>query len=165
MRVLIGNDSQVGHWCQEHQTNHTRAAWAIEKLEDAPSATARASGFEVVPGAFSSTDGEMQALRDYLAAHPGITRVAMVTCRYHARRTLAGAVRHCAARDRVFGVIPGPVYWENRAPWIVLGEYAKRLRDSLGISHTPGLTRRATQAPPSGPTRVAEPEMSNEATR
>jgi hypothetical protein len=149
MRVLIGNDSQVGHWCREHQTNHTRAEWAIEKLEEAPAATSRASGPEVVPGAFSSTDGEMQALRDYLAAHPGIKRVALATCRFHARRILAGAGRHCASADRVFGVIPGPAYWENRAPWIVLGEYAKLLRDTLGLSLASGLTRRATQAPPS----------------
>lgn len=139
LQVLVGNDPQISLWCREHQTNHTRTAWAMEKLDRAFAAIPGVRRAEVVPGAFSSTDGEMRALHDYLATHPDVTRIALVTSRFHIRRTLDRARRHNPSL--VFGVVPGPRHWEDRAPWIVVSEYAKLLRDALGLSRAPGLTR------------------------
>jgi hypothetical protein len=146
LRVLIGNDPQPGHWCRRHQTNHTRAAWAVEKL----SGSLAAAGIpraDIVPGRFGATDGEMEALNAYLAENPRIARVALVSSAFHARRLLACARRHDRSAAIRFGVVAGPPCWENRAPWIVLGEYAKMLRDALGLARAPGLTR-AAPAPP-----------------
>lgn len=143
--ILVGNDPQKSFWSREHQRNLTRTEWGIEELEewkrtqygeDAGSPVIR-----VVPGEFSNTDGEMQALADYLRVSPH-RRVALVTCRFHARRVMERVEKH-APGNIAFAIVPGAPNWENRAPWIVAAEYLKLLRDSLGHSQTPLLTRQA----------------------
>ena len=91
-----------------------------------------------MPGTFSNTDGEMEALATYLKAHPEIQSIALVTSRFHVRRLLQCYDRHIGQSPTV-SIIPGVSYWKNRAPWIIIGEYAKLLRDKLGL--TDKLTR------------------------
>ena len=141
--ILVGNDPQKSFWSRDHQRNLTRTEWGVNALEqwhraryaalDAPPA------IQVVPGAFSNTDGEMQALADFLRRHP-YRRVALVTSRFHARRALARLETH-APEILEIAVIPGAPNWENRAPWIVAAEYLKLLRDTLGHAQTPLLSR------------------------
>ena len=141
--ILVGNDPQPSLWSREHQRNLTRTEWGVEALEVWKRAQygedAGKPVIHVVPGVFSNTDGEMQALADYLRGSP-YQRVALVTSRFHARRVLERLEAH--APDNIeFAIVQGTPYWENRAPWIVAGEYLKRLRDRLGQSQTPLLTR------------------------
>ena len=145
VRVLIGNDPQAARYCTRHGTNHSRTEWAQEILATELASAHAALPAEVVTGTFSSTEGEMQALRDYLQRHPDVKRIAMVTCRFHARRLLGSARRHNPCESLAFGIVPALPCWEDRAPWIVLGEYVKRLRDVAGISGVPGLTRGPSQ--------------------
>jgi hypothetical protein len=145
-RILIGNDPQKSLWCREHQTNHTRTGWAVEKLGSRWGST-RENGhladsesqisdlpITVVPGHFQNTDGEMIALGSYLKAHPEIQSIALVTSRFHVRRCLQRFHNH-TDRALTVQIIPGVPWWENRAPWIVAGELLKMIRDSLHLSH------------------------------
>lgn len=127
--ILIGNDPQKSLWCHSHQTNHTRTAWAVEKL-----ASTVTLPLAVIPGSFHNTDGEMQALAAYLQQHTNITSVAMVTSRFHARRLLQRYHTHIGDHPPA-GIVPGLPRWQNRAPWIVALEYLKLLRDRLGLTH------------------------------
>ncbi len=141
--VLVGNDPAISLWCRVHQANHTRVGWAVERLAgvlDCEQARGCIAPI-IVPGRFSGTDGEMAALAAYLRLHPELTRVALVTSRFHARRLLCRARRHATGRSLTFAVVPGIPHWRNRAPWIVLGEYAKLFRDSLGLMRVPLLSR------------------------
>lgn len=135
--ILVGNDPYKGLWCRQHQTNHTRTGWAVEKLTSsiAVSAPSNSKAFPlVVPGEFINTDGEMVALAGHLDAHPEIQSIALCTSRFHGRRLLRRYRQHIGDHPRV-GIIPGAKYWENRAPWIVAGEYLKLLRDRLGLTN------------------------------
>jgi hypothetical protein len=87
----------------------------------------------VIPGNFRNTDGEMAALAIYLKAHPEIQSIALATSRFHGRRLLQRYRKHIGDHPSV-GLIPGIPYWENRAPWRVLAEYLKLLRDHLGLT-------------------------------
>jgi hypothetical protein len=148
--ILVGNDPQQSCWSREHQRNLTRTEWSVGALTEwtrtqyGPDADA--PGIRVVPGSFSNTDGEMQALATYLRTTPYL-RVALVTCPFHARRALERLEAHAPA-NITLAIIPGTPHWENRAPWIVAAEYLKRLRDALGHSQTPLFTRpEITQQP------------------
>lgn len=141
--ILVGNDPQRSFWSHDHQRNLTRTEWGVNALEqwhraryaalDAPPA------IQVVPGAFSNTDGEMQALAAFLRRHP-YRRVALVTSRFHARRAVA-RLENRTPEIFDIAIIPGAPNWENRAPWIVAAEYLKLLRDTLGHAQTPLLSR------------------------
>ena len=145
LRILIGNDPQKSLWCRKHQTNHTKTEWAEEKLksetggqrsedEESLNNSALSSPIVIVPGTFSNTDGEVAALAQYLKDHPEIQSIALVTSRFHARRLLQRYDKHIGQSPTV-SIISGVNYWENRAPWIILGEYAKMLRDQLGLTN------------------------------
>ncbi len=143
--ILVGNDPENSFWSREHQRNLTRTEWGVEALTEwtrtqyGPDADT--PDIRVVPGTFSNTDGEMLALSAFLRETP-YHRVALVTCPFHARRAMERLEAY--APDHIeFAIIPGTPYWENRAPWIVAAEYLKRLRDALGHSNTPLLTRQA----------------------
>lgn len=140
LRILIGNDPQKSLWCRKHQTNHTKTEWAEEKLK-----AEIGTLLTTVPGSFSNTDGEMAALARHLKVHPEIQSIALVTSRFHARRLLQRYDKHIGQSPTV-SLIPGVNYWENRAPWIILGEYAKLLRDQLGL--TDKLTRKTPRQRP-----------------
>jgi hypothetical protein len=137
LMILVGNDSQKSLWCRKHQTNHTRAEWTVEQLqEQIPSGITPSTkqGITIVSGSFANTDGEMIALACFLDAHPEIEAIALTTSRFHSRRLLQRFRLH-AGEDIEVGIVPGISYWENRAPWIVLGEYLKLLRDRLGLTN------------------------------
>lgn len=141
--ILVGRDPEPSRWSRKHQRNLTRTEWGLERLNRWKAATygpnAEAPRIQVVPGTFRNTDGEVQALATFLGNNPH-RRVAFVTSRFHARR-VANRLATYAPDNLEFGVIPGVPYWENRAPWIVAGEYLKLFRDTLGHSQTPLLTR------------------------
>jgi hypothetical protein len=129
--ILVGNDPQKSLWCRQHQTNHTVTAWTQERLTTM--ITSLPSPPPVVPGTFRNTDGEMVALSAYLQEQPEIQSIALVTSRFHARRCLQRFHTH-AETQTTTRVIPGIVWWENRAPWIVAGELLKMVRDNLHLS-------------------------------
>jgi len=143
--ILVGQDPQQSFWSRKHQRNLTRTEWGIEAMQEWKRAQygedAVKPVIQVVPGAFSNTDGEMQALSTFLRGTPH-RRVALVTCRFHARRVMERLEKHSPGNIE-FAIVPGTPYWENRAPWIVAAEYLKLLRDTLGHSQTPLLTRQA----------------------
>lgn len=143
--ILVGNDNQKSFWSQTFQRNLTRAEWSIEDLKQWRSAQygplATRPDICLVPGTFSNTDGEMQALARALHDTPSYQRIAIVTSRYHARRALRRLEAY-APPGRILSIIPGVPYRENRFPWIVVTEYLKLLRDTLGQSQTPLLSRR-----------------------
>lgn len=143
--ILVGNDAQECFWSREHQRNLTRTEWGVAELAEWTRAQygedADKPAIHVVPGDFGNTDGEMQALADHLRDSP-YRRVALVTSRFHARRAMERLETY-APDNLAFAIVPGIPYWENRAPWIVVAEYLKRLRDTLGHSQTPLLTRPA----------------------
>ena len=145
--ILVGNDSQQSLWSSPHQRNLTRAEWGMIALQEwvghRDGQGTAAPQVRLVPGSFSNTDGEMQALAEALRLAPELRRVAIVTCRFHTRR----ALRRLDARTPpglVIAAVPGPVSWEDRAPWIVAGEYIKLLRDALGYAQAPFLSRPPT---------------------
>jgi hypothetical protein len=145
--ILVGNDSQQSLWSSPHQRNLTRAEWGVTALQEwiahRDGQGTNAPQVRLVPGTFSNTDGEMQALAEALRLAPELRRIAIVTCRFHTRR----ALRRLDARTPpglVIAAVPGPVSWEDRAPWIVAGEYVKLLRDALGYAQAPFLSRPPT---------------------
>lgn len=142
--ILVGNDSQNSLWSRPHQRNLTRAEWGIVALEQWVTSRygpdAAAPRIRLVPGSFGNTDGEMQALAAELRREPRFRRLAIVTSRFHARRVLR-RLDTFAPPGLVIAVVPGLPHWEDRAPWIVAGEYLKMLRDALGHAQTPLLSR------------------------
>ncbi len=145
--ILVGNDHQKSLWSGSHQRNLSRAEWAVVKLEEwieaLPQTALAPPSVHIAPGHFFSTDGEMQALGAALRQMPAQKRIAIVTCRFHARRAVQRLQRY-APRDRIIAILPGTPTWEDRAPWIVLAEYLKLLRDALGLSGSTWLSRPQT---------------------
>jgi hypothetical protein len=138
--VLIGQDPQKSLWCRTHQTNHTVTVWAFEKLELALAEQPAKPLMLAVPGEFSTTDGEMQALADYLRQHSSISSVALATSRYHARRCYERLQAHAPAGVSI-GIIKGKPNWRDYSPITVGLEYAKIWRDRAGLSHAPLISR------------------------
>lgn len=138
VRILVGHDPQPGRWSGDEQRNLTRTEWSVKALRQAP-ATAGAE-LAVVPGAFLGTDGEMQALADFLRQHPDIHSVSLVTCPFHRRRVLSRFERYRPAGVAA-GFLPMPAEAEDRYPWIVAAELAKLLRDAAGLARHPWLSR------------------------
>ncbi len=142
--ILVGNDSHNSRWSRPHQRNLSRAEWAVDTLEnwrserDGPEGSTPA--IRIVPGRFSNTDGEMQALATALHRTPDMQRIAIVTCRFHARRALRRLETH-APPGVIIATVPALPYWEDRAPWMVAAEYLKMLRDALGLTRVRWLTR------------------------
>lgn len=93
-----------------------------------------------VPGIFYGTDGEMAMLAAYLNGQPAIRRLAVSTSPYHVRRVVLRLQAH--QRDdieiRVIRLRPG---WRDRNPVLVLSELVKMVRDALGLSAAPVISR------------------------
>ncbi len=136
VRIWIGNDTQNSLWSRQHQRNLTRAEWAYAFV----SQHFYQHGIAIVPGSFSNTDGEMQALGDALRDDETVHTVALVTCAFHARRTLQRFKQHAPDGIHV-QIIPVVPHWENRAPWIVAAEWLKLIRDQLRLTQHPWLSR------------------------
>lgn len=142
--IFVGNDSQNSLWSRVHQRNLTRAEWGIVALEDWKAqrygTMTNAPQIRLIPGSFGNTDSEMQALGNALHRSPEIRRLAIVTSRFHARRSLRRLDTY-APPGCLVAVVPGVPHWEDRAPWIVASEYLKMLRDAFGYTQTPFLSR------------------------
>lgn len=144
--ILVGTDRRKSLWCRRHQTNHTVTAWGIEKIS-APELPTAGHTTVVIRGEFSTTDGEMIVLADWLKKHPEIKSIALVTSRYHARRALQRLRAH-ASPQLTIGIVPGISRWENRTPPTVVLEYLKILRDKWGLSAAPIISRPAANPAP-----------------
>lgn len=138
--ILIGNDTQNSLWSSKHQRNLTRAEWAREALQAYKHPSGMAFALSITPGSFSNTDGEMQALARYLRNNPDLRTLGLVTSRYHARRVYLRLAAHAPAYLQAYS-IPGLPHWRNRAPWTVLAEWLKILRDTTNLSQHPWLSR------------------------
>ena len=140
--ILIGNDTQNSLWSREHQRNLSRAEWAhhalLNRFAEHPSPQVL-----ITPGSFSNTDGEMQALGNYLQNQPEIQSIALVTSPFHAKRTLLRFAAYAPESIHV-AIVPGAPHWANRAPWTVLAEYLKILRDKLNLSQHTWVSRQST---------------------
>jgi len=129
------NNFALNHFVpsQQSTSNHP-----VNPVQAPPTSHLTHPTISIVPGTFHNTDGEMAALATYLRAHPEIKSIALVTSRFHGRRLLQRYRKHIGDHPTP-NLIPGSAYWENRAPWIVLAEHLKLLRDHLGL--TSHLTR------------------------
>ena len=136
MTIWIGNDTQNSLWSRRHERNLTRAELAHQYcLDHFPQHQAT-----ILPGAFTNTDGEMAALARMLINTPEMETIALVTCAFHARRSVRRLHAHLPF-FRQLVIIPVTPHWENRAPWIVLAEWLKIVRDELHLSQHPWLSR------------------------
>ena len=140
--ILVGNDLLKCRWCPEDQLNLTRSEWSARALKEklAPGVLP----IEIVPGIFSGTDGEMEALSNYLDKHKDVNRLVIVTSPFHVRRTLGRLDKYLLHGLDVKAVAAEPK-WTDRAPWTVLGELFKMERDALGLSRVPWLSRRVPE--------------------
>lgn len=139
MVVLVGNDRLKSYWSREDQVNLTRAEWGIKNIGSRLHSVE--IPIEIVPGRFGGTDGEMEALGNYIWNHRKVKRLVLVTSPFHVRRTLKRlAIYQPCSLD--VKVITSRLKWSDRAPWTVLGELFKMGRDSLGFSRVPLLSRR-----------------------
>jgi hypothetical protein len=139
--ILIGSDPQKSLWCRRHQTNHTVTAWAVEKLDTITKQDNPPPALITIPGNFSTTDGEMIVLADYLRNNPQIKSIALATSPYHARRSLQRLQEH-SDENLIISIIPAAPKLRNRNPIIVMIEYLKIVRDKSGLSHAPLISRK-----------------------
>jgi uncharacterized SAM-binding protein YcdF (DUF218 family) len=134
--IWIGNDTQNSLWSRRHGRNLTRAEWAREHI----SHQQRPNPITILPGTFSNTDGEMESLARFLHETPNIQHLALVTSRFHIRRTLKRLAMYAPATTSISS-IPTASQWEDRAPWIVAAEWLKILRDHGKLSQHPWFSR------------------------
>lgn len=154
LAVLVAEDPNGG-CCVNHADEPVPVCdWQLDRLRrgggDFGISTAEGDGpgnrgvwIDVVPGYYYGTDGEMQALAKYLRLHRSLERVAIVTCRSHARRALKRARVHVQKSSaKIVGVIPAAPGRVDHSPRRVLSENLKLLRDCLGLTYAPLLHRR-----------------------
>jgi len=146
--ILIGNDCVEKKWSEEDGRYWTMAEYAEMKLSSVvrrSSSVLRppgAEGLEIVQGErFYGTDAEMEILGGYLEERTNIVDIALVTSPFHVRRA-AGRLRRHLDRDVDVLAIKAESIWQDRAPWVVAAELGKMLRDALGLSRAPLLSRR-----------------------
>jgi len=147
--VLVGNETTIGPWSREEQKNLTVGAWGAckvkeglaESIESSESNVVFAVSVEILGGGFVGTDGEMEVLGRYLKSDPAIESLVIVTSPFHIRRTLNRLSRY-ADRPVVVMARPAKSVFRDRAPWVVLAEMGKMLRDRMGLSRAPYLSRR-----------------------
>jgi hypothetical protein len=139
--VLVGNDRLKSRWSSEEQANLTRAEWGVKNIRKKLSSKGVAAEVEIVPGIFGGTDGEMDALGQYLAGNNAINNIVLVTSSFHVRRTLRRFAVY-QPREMEISVVVSKAKWTDRAPWTVLGELFKIGRDAFWLSRAPLLSRR-----------------------
>jgi len=150
MLVLVGNDRQMSRWSREEKRTLTAGEWGLKRIKNriqntgtgaAGVASNAISSVEIVPGIFAGTDGEMKALAEYLGGHREIRSLVIVTSPFHIRRSLGRLDLYLPSGINVLAV-PAKANWVDRSPWIVLLELGKIVRDSVGLSKAPLLTRK-----------------------
>jgi hypothetical protein len=134
--VLIANDTEPCGWSSKLQRNPLRwevsAIWLHAAIPDCDA--------KVVAGEIHNTDTEMAVLADYLAVHPEIRRVAVVTSPSHERRVLTRLRAHLKSPVDV-SLVQVTASWKDRAPWFVGMELVKLTRDRVGLASSPWFTR------------------------
>ena len=143
--ILIPEDRATGLYRSPNGKLLPVAHCQIDQLHHAyPSSTPQthiaAHKVEIVPGHYHGTDGEMQALAKYLAPHPDLRRIALITSRSHIRRALQRGKAHIAD-PRIIGVIPARATASDYSLRRVAPEYLQLVRDSLGLMYAPFLYR------------------------
>jgi len=130
--ILVGNDRLKGRWSSVAQTNLTAGEWAIkhidEKLQPMIKAEKHKLRFEIVPGVISGTDSEMKVLAQYLGEHAGLRELVVVTSPFHVRRTVERLNRYLVCPVGIHAATARNK-WNDRAPWTVLSELFKMIRD------------------------------------
>ncbi len=142
--IWVGNDAENSLWSRREQRNLTRAEWAVKHLAAALDDGGPSAVILIVPGTFSGTDGEMEALADFIKDRPDIRRLALTTSPFHARRTVR-RLRYHAGDGIEIVLTPVPANASDRYPLRVLAELIKMARDALGWSRVPGLSRAETE--------------------
>jgi hypothetical protein len=168
--LLIGNDTTVSRWSDVEERNLTKAEWAVKKtcaelglsssdcvisgdLPLGPWSVRAGSGegpgepetplfleIAIVPGHPTGTDGEMNLLASHLAGLARVRSLCLVTSAFHIRRTVRRLNVHLERDIRIHALRAAP-HWTDRAPWTVLIESAKLVRDRVGLTRAPLLCR------------------------
>lgn len=146
--ILIGNDPHNSLWSREDQRNLETSEWSRKRIQRGLQATGgkRPLGsvgdwpVEIVPGEFSGTDGEMEALVTYLRNRSSIQSIALVTSPYHVRRAVWRLKKHLDNDIEVYA-ISAEAKLGDRMPWVTLSELAKMVRDCLGLSRVSLMSR------------------------
>lgn len=94
----------------------------------------------VIPGRYTGTDGEMDALAEFLESRLEIRSIVLVTAAFHVRRVVWRLETHLDRDVAVRALGSDPVL-SDRAPWVVAMELGKMLRDRLGLSRAALLSR------------------------
>ena len=142
--VLLGNDQEVRYDIPgffEGRRLVDLAHVKIPALLGAVLDRGAAPALETVPGVFYGTDGEMAALAEYVRAHPELKRIVITTSPYHVRRVVLRFKTHDTG-DAEVRVARIPQRWGDRNPILVLAELMKIIRDALGLSDAPLISRR-----------------------
>jgi len=133
--VLIGNDWSVGPYSRRYQRRLTVAEWAVEKMQ-----MRGVTNLTIVPGRITGTDSEMAALAVYLEGQSENRMLVVVTSPYHVRRVVSALQRHLRPGVDI-RVLCATARWQDRAPWTVTAELLKLVRDHLGLSRAPFISR------------------------
>lgn len=138
--ILVATNPMEGRWNRERQRNLKMHEWAVYEIEKMLRSMG-ADGCEIliVPGIFTGTDGEMEALEDYLSENPAVRSLVLISSSFHLRRVLL-RFTHYAGDEVAISVLPAGS-WEDRMPWTVLIELGKMGRDMLGLSRNHILSR------------------------
>ena len=168
--LLIGNDTTVSRWSPAEERNLTRAEWAVKKtcaelgLPGSECVVSKEQPFgpwfvrvnagegparpgeplfikiAILPGEFTGTDGEMESLAAYLSGMPETGSLCLVTSAFHIRRVIR-RLNVYLDRDIQIVALRAETHWTDRAPWTVLIESAKLVRDRFGLTRAPLLCR------------------------
>ena len=142
--ILTGNDREVRYDVPELYQGRLLVDLAhvkIPALLGCVLENGSVPAIRTVPGTFYGTDGEMAALARYLGDHPELRHLILTTSPYHVRRAVLRLQAHTPdnLRVSVIRLRPG---WGDRNPVLVLSELVKIVRDSLGLSQAPLVSRR-----------------------
>ena len=138
--ILLGMSDTVGRWSPEHQRNLLVHEWRQIEINRILKESGRpALKVLLVPGTYTGTDGEMEALAAYLEDQSSIGTLALLSSSFHLRRSHT-RLKAYLQRDLSLFLIPA-ASWEDRMPWTVALELGKMLRDKLGWSRVPLLSR------------------------
>lgn len=144
-KFLIGRNEKLSRYNREMQRNLSYQEWAIFDIEKKFNKPGKEKvSVSIVPGVFTGTDGEMEALAGFLDGNSDIKSLAVVTSPFHFRRTI-NRLNEYLHNDIQILCVPASGKWYDRAPWTVLGEIAKMTRDALGWSRVPLLSREMQQ--------------------
>ncbi len=137
-RILLSRNPNKGRWSSRDQRNLSMGEWTLRFMREELAGAELNVPVEVVETDMGGTDPEVASVARLLSQRPDLETVALATSRFHLRRTRQRAARHF---DPPPGMIPGMRTRHDRAPVVVMLELLKLLRDRLGLSRAPVVTR------------------------